>query len=101
LPCILFSGLSIFFVYLALAEFIKIEIKNDRILIVYPIWKKVINISDLESVTIENFRVGGGKASQCVFLKFSDGKKLKLNSIKEGTIPLYLSINREVVQGIS
>ncbi|BBO66619.1 hypothetical protein DSCA_05490 [Desulfosarcina alkanivorans] len=101
LPFIFFTGLFVFFVYLALAEFIKIEIKDDRILIVYPIWKKIINISDLERVTIENFRVGGGKASQCVFLKVSDGKKIKLNSIKEGTIPLYLSINREVVQGIS
>ena len=96
LPFLFLACLSIYFIYLAIAESLKIEIKGQRIFIIYPFWKKVIEISKLEKVTIENLRVGGGKASQCVFLKLIGGKQVKLNAIKEGTIPLYLSISDEL-----
>jgi len=95
---IAFAGFSALIVYVLLIEFIRIEINEESICTVFPLWKKTIEFSEISKITIENIRGSNGKAAQCVLLKLNSGKTIRLNAVKEGTIPLFTSINNMVDQ---
>jgi hypothetical protein len=97
-PALVIACFSSFFVYLLLVEFIRIEVTKKGIITIFPLWRKTIEFSQIENVTLENIRVGNGKATQCVLLKLKDSKSVNLNGVKEGTIPLYTSINNKLVK---
>lgn len=95
------AGFSAFLVYVSLIEFIKIEVKEKEIYTIFPLWRKTIEFSQIKKVTLENIRVGNGKAAQCVLLKLKNDKTVNLNAVKEGTIPLYTSINSKLLKDSS
>lgn len=90
---IIFSGFSCLLVYVLLIEYIGVRIFNDRITIVYPLWKKDIKFSQIKNISFEIIRDGNGKSSPFVTLELLNEKKVKLNSLKEGTIALFSALN--------
>lgn len=90
------AGFFAYMVYLSLVAFIRIDITGETINIIFPLGKKTLYFSRIKKVTLENIRVGNGKAAQYVLLKLNDGKTIKLNDVKEGTIALYSAVRKKL-----
>jgi len=90
---LIFGGFLCFIVYSLLIEFTGMYIFDDRIALVYPLWKKEIKFSQIKNIYFKNIRGGNGKSSPSVILELLNDKEVKLNGLREGTIALFSALN--------
>ena len=98
IPGVIFVGGSFFILYAFIIEFIGVRIVDDNltVIIVYPFWKKKISFSRIKELSLELSRAGNSKMSPFVILNLVNGKKIKLNGLRNGTIALFSALKNRI-----
>ncbi len=93
---VLFLVFSASIVFVLLTEFTRVEVGERTIKMIFPLWSRTIQLSQIRDTEIKCITETNGKIIIAVLLNLRGGKTIKIGDVREGTIPLYTSIKHKI-----
>lgn len=97
-PTFVFCCFSFFLFFIFLNEFVSVKILSDEIIIVYPLWKRKIDISQIIGFKLEISPSGNVLSLPRIVIRLSSDEGIKLTSLVEGTIALYSALSSKLLE---